>query len=466
MTEQYPFFRDADERARAVIGEEAARADLDGEYQKPYAVLTQKRLYCKNEQGNFITDAAGVRSAGEGRLPGQNWFLWAVVACLTLALGLLSLWYFKWGGAGRLDGLRGDAGQIIDHYQSVESEVPEIEEKLRYYEEAQKARDEAQKEWDEKGYSAVRGRIETLTSARDKQKELNESYQAGIEEAQETIESTQDYMVNGPGYLAKWQEDLAYAYEMKAQHPESHNWDDIFQFAPVMIPRIQENLRNAPGQLEQARRDLEQYEALLPEGEEKLKDIQQELNGLQPQKTAMEEVSNRIKKNQASMDSIRYDEHRMTLENHQADAPRYQAARSARRVQGLVMPLLLAMIVAFVVLLSCAMIKSEKAAVFAAWAVSLLGVALCWILSALDRFGGGNSLFWRDTFVLYILLAASLAALALSLPALWWDRKRTAFRVTHATGAFYFIPGLYPAEELENFTAQVEGLKTEDAVHA
>lgn len=45
MREQYPFFRDRDEQTQAIIGEEAVNADLDGEYQKPYAVLTQKRLY-------------------------------------------------------------------------------------------------------------------------------------------------------------------------------------------------------------------------------------------------------------------------------------------------------------------------------------------------------------------------------------------------------------------------------------
>ena len=68
MREQYPFFRDGDEQTQAVIGEEAVNADLDGDYQKPYAVLTQKRLYCKNEQGNFITDASALQSASKGLL--------------------------------------------------------------------------------------------------------------------------------------------------------------------------------------------------------------------------------------------------------------------------------------------------------------------------------------------------------------------------------------------------------------
>ncbi len=458
MREQYPFFRDGDEQTRAVIGEEAVDADLDGEYQKPYAVLTQKRLYCKNEQGNFITDAAAVRSAGKGRLPGHNWFLWAAAVCLTLALGLLCLWYFAWGGSWWMDAARERTQQVIDRYQSVESQVPEIEEKIRYYEEAQKARDEAQKEWDEKGYSAVQGRLNSLTHGIEMQKELNKSYQTGIEEAKKTIESTEDYLVKGPGYLAEYQEDLAYAYEMKAQHPYMVNWDQTIREANEWIPRIQENLRNAPGQLEQARRDLEQYEALLSEGEEKLKDMQQELNGLQAQKTAMGEVRGRIEKNQASMDSIPYDEHRETLASHQADAPRYQEARDTQGKLSLLMPLFWAMIAAFVVLLACVLIKGMKAAVFAGWVAGVAGWALSCLLLDLGAVGP----MWR----FFALLLSSLAALPLGLFALWSERKKTVFQIVHATGAFRFAPSLYPAEEFKSFTAQVEELKAENAAHA
>ena len=63
MMEKYPFFREEDERTQAVIGEDAIASDLEGTYQKPYAVLTQKRLYCKNEQGNYIIDTRSIASA-------------------------------------------------------------------------------------------------------------------------------------------------------------------------------------------------------------------------------------------------------------------------------------------------------------------------------------------------------------------------------------------------------------------
>lgn len=91
MREQYPFFREEDERARAVIGADAAEADLNGEYQKPYAILTQKRLYCKNETGNFITQSADLLKAGNDLLPVPNRFLWFAVICIVLAVGI------EWG---------------------------------------------------------------------------------------------------------------------------------------------------------------------------------------------------------------------------------------------------------------------------------------------------------------------------------------------------------------------------------
>lgn len=76
MTEQYPFFRESDERTLAVIGEKAVISDLSGTYKKPYAVLTQKRLYCKNELGNFITGYDKILHAGHQKNAHQ-WLLWA-----------------------------------------------------------------------------------------------------------------------------------------------------------------------------------------------------------------------------------------------------------------------------------------------------------------------------------------------------------------------------------------------------
>lgn len=56
MKERYPFFQDEDEETKAVIGEDVIDADLNGAFEKPYAVLTQKRFYAKDWRGNFIVE--------------------------------------------------------------------------------------------------------------------------------------------------------------------------------------------------------------------------------------------------------------------------------------------------------------------------------------------------------------------------------------------------------------------------
>lgn len=70
---QYPFFRDEEETAIAVIGEKAAVADLEGTYERPYAVLTQKRLYCKNEAGNFVMEVSQIQEIGENPDGVKTW---------------------------------------------------------------------------------------------------------------------------------------------------------------------------------------------------------------------------------------------------------------------------------------------------------------------------------------------------------------------------------------------------------
>lgn len=87
MTERYPFFRDEEEQTRAVIAEGAVDSDLNGTFVKPYAVLTQKRLYCKTKQGNFITSADQLRSAGPGSAPQMSalgWVTLVIAALITL----------------------------------------------------------------------------------------------------------------------------------------------------------------------------------------------------------------------------------------------------------------------------------------------------------------------------------------------------------------------------------------------
>lgn len=100
MTEVYPFFRDEDERTLAVIGEEAVAADLNGVYQKPYAVLTSSRLYCKGNRlsgnttthGNFIVDIADISSARISSPTVKNsWAVWIIAGLFLVSCVLLIL---------------------------------------------------------------------------------------------------------------------------------------------------------------------------------------------------------------------------------------------------------------------------------------------------------------------------------------------------------------------------------------
>ena len=76
---KYPFFKEDDETTLAVIGERYAASDLNGEYQRPYAILTQKRLYCKNESGNFILKTSEIYTAREDPRPLRSWALWLMI---------------------------------------------------------------------------------------------------------------------------------------------------------------------------------------------------------------------------------------------------------------------------------------------------------------------------------------------------------------------------------------------------
>lgn len=94
MSKQYPFFREPDEETQAVIGAEAITSDLNGNYQKPYAILTQKRLYCKNEHGNFIVNTSQLLSAGMPSIGGTGAkLLWIIfgMAAYMIATKLICL---------------------------------------------------------------------------------------------------------------------------------------------------------------------------------------------------------------------------------------------------------------------------------------------------------------------------------------------------------------------------------------
>lgn len=84
MKERYPFFRDETEHSLAVIGESAVEPDLNGQFEKPYAVLTSKWLYVKNERGNFMVPTDQVQRAGQGVVPAMVTLIRAIFALAAL----------------------------------------------------------------------------------------------------------------------------------------------------------------------------------------------------------------------------------------------------------------------------------------------------------------------------------------------------------------------------------------------
>lgn len=88
---KYSFFQSEEEETVAVIGESAAASDLEGTYRGPYAVLTKERLYCKNEEGNFIIAASEILSAKEILIRKYEWAFWAAVA-IPIVLGVSVLY--------------------------------------------------------------------------------------------------------------------------------------------------------------------------------------------------------------------------------------------------------------------------------------------------------------------------------------------------------------------------------------
>ena len=204
MKEQYPFFRSEDEHTLAVIGEEAAASDLDGIYQKPYAVLTEKYLYCKNEGGNFITEASGLRSARKTHLRGQNWFLWGAVAFVSISLALLCLWYWGMSGKWFLAEEQHSAEAITNQYNDLKEKVPEYKKTISDYEKAQE------------DIEAERQRIASLRSEpeyiqnKDSVTKLMNEYQKKRDKLLKAIETVEAELREQESTIKTYEEQITY----------------------------------------------------------------------------------------------------------------------------------------------------------------------------------------------------------------------------------------------------------------
>ena len=144
MTERYPFFREEDEQTIAVIGEEAVASDLNGTYQKPYAVLTMKRVYCKNETGNYIAEASSLRSAGKVHLPGRNWFLWVALIFLAIAAVFSSMQAWSGYNSRRVNEAQNTINRYDEQRVQLEGNIEAVAEL-----------EQLEKSWSEQGYEVL-----------------------------------------------------------------------------------------------------------------------------------------------------------------------------------------------------------------------------------------------------------------------------------------------------------------------
>ena len=535
MREQYPFFRDGDEQTQAVIGEEAVNADLDGDYQKPYAVLTQRRLYCKNEQGNFITDASALQSASKGLLPGQNWFLGAVTACVGLTLVLLCLWYWGLGGRGRTANISYNAQQYIDDYRALEEKIPEYEQTIKDYEEAEKEIEKLQQELADIDYTSIKQEAEQVhreadrlqaavdeaTGVRTTQEEIvrnEERYIAdcknAITEAENKIKNTDtaknneiksqiESLQNEISIYRSWKSedsDLGVFYNRRLVRqnrfiPDEYETYWLFdgqKFSSTSLLRAYcgrkiEELQKEKSALQEQYIDIESLQATiewnqtyiaesegyLAECQQQLEEAQEvekaartEVNNYRPMVTAAEAKVNEVEslkaniaQKQSALDSAALSNAQSNIQRFKDSKADYKNAQSVQRKVNLFLPCLFLFAVCVATYIVLAVLKKAKLAVAMSLAATCMGLVCASLsdinLKNIQDFG------WDYYYIMPPPLSIALRilpilAVILGVLALWWNRKKTVYQIVHNTGAFYFTPSVYPAEELRLFTEQVQ----------
>lgn len=486
MREQYPFFRDRDEQTQAIIGEEAVNADLDGDYQKPYAVLTQKRLYCKNEQGNFITDASALRSAGRGLLPGQNWFLWAVAACVGLTLVLLCLWYWGMGGRWRTENISYDAQMYIDNYHAFEERVKGYEEQLDTYGEAQKKLEEYEKIWNDKGYEEIAQEISKS------QAEVN-SAQQKLDRATQQVSDTQIRIADNEKQIENYQDSIKYKQEKRQkvveewneeypiyeEYYEMHWWVDASELAEKLNrlsserDQLSKEISDLQSKSQSLRTEIAELQAKLPDYQGNIDNARAEVAALREKFAEYDEINSEleaIRKNIAEQKdiqaSIDCDNLKSEIQRFEDSKPDYKNAQSIQRKVKLFLPCLLAFAACVIVSIILTALKRAKPAVVMALVSACVGL-VCASLSKINLpniqgFGWGDYYIMPPPLSIALRILPVLAVVLVAL-ALWWNRKKTVFQIVHNTGAFSFTPSVYPAEELRQFAEQVRLMREGEA---
>lgn len=541
MREQYPFFRDPEERARAVIGGEAADADLNGEYRKPYAILSDCRLYLKNERGNFIIERDKIKSAGKGVRPGMNWFAWAAAILMVLALALLCL--CCWGPNGgywRARDIDHQAQRYIDDYYTLEEKIPEYEQTVKDYEDTEEEIYQLQQKLEDMDHDKImqdaskafqeedrlRAVLNEATAAKNDQQRLINSIENEIAGYHRDITETENKIKNVDTAknnevkaeidiletrLANWRKwknatdadfsrfgvgnswtrpgwtySVYYTYNFGGEI--FHSTDQIraycekgWQREQAELSDLQKKYIDIDGlyiQIDWDKHYIAESETYLAELQKQLDVLQEavdtakaEMDSYQPTVKDAREKANEVEslranlaQKQSAFDGAALSNAQSNIQRFKDSESNYKKAQADQQKARLLLPCVLAFGGCAVILIVLTALKKTKAAAVLSLAAACVGL-VCASLSDIhldyvyshDPYMPGYLTYSKWSWLSVALRALPVLAVLLGALALWWDKRRTVFRVVHTTGEFFFAPSLYPAEELKAFEAQVKG---------
>ncbi|MEG2455147.1 MAG: hypothetical protein RSC08_02740 [Oscillospiraceae bacterium] len=492
MTEKYPFFRDEEETTQAVIGEDAAASDLEGHYQKPYAVLTQNRLYCKNEQGNFIADRSTLKSAEKGFHPRQSRFLWVTVGFVGFALVLLCFWSFFGRGLPRMSSLRSEARYYITVvYPEAKAEAADCKAQMAVYDEAQKKIDKYTRDAD-----ASRADYDKAQAERDKldaelysknqeislcQDEI-QNYQNEIQnykdsqatrlaDAQSTVSRMQDDLSASQDQLTVFEQEvdagtarkLVSAPELDTFYSEGVKMITIERGSSeytlerdrydTAISDAETALKEAQSTLDTLQQELSSnpalnYDAEIADRKASIEKLQKEIAPIEekaatyaPTLQAFAAIMNNIDEQQNIQYQLDYGTLEAELQSFENSTAIYKTARRTQLQANLFVPCLVLFVAAFALLLILTLRRQTRLATLLGLIAALLSL-LC---------------YFTAVQLPPLLKVVPVLALLSALLSLWQLYQGAVFLVTHTNGTFSFVPSLYPAEELNTFAEQIKG---------
>lgn len=347
--------------------------------------------------------------------------------CLILTAAALCFWHFWMEGRYSLERVDRVTGTIVWEYEKFEAGIPAREELLKTYEDLGKELKRLEEELAdldpqqvEKEVTWARVRTQELQRARDKVQETRDSRARSVSDIK--------------SYIAEYNRALAEA-ERKIENTDKEKNNEL----KSQIDALQKELSMWNGWKNATDDELWKFR--------RTKTIRE--GRFEERKARVDELNASITAACAQRDAIPYEAIREEMQRHEADEANYRAARHLRWELKLVVPVFGALLLCALAALVLGILRRTKAAVFTgwitagAWAVGIVALA-----SLVNSVGAGYDEYGYGWYGGYepvpSPLALPIAALLLGALALWWDRKRTVFRVVHTTGEFFCPQPVFP----------------------